>query len=371
MDKKITNTIKSIKLNSFTRPNPTNLITQSNRYITNGTDNEYFYYVENLYISSPTNQAIIDNMTNYVLGEGLIDENGADLSNLLTEEDLRCAIQDFKTYGSCIFQVIYSFLPIKKIAKLIYIPTKSVAIAKQNDLSSEIEGYYYCFDWRTKSKYKPYFVPAFGYGENNETELLRILRPSGQPLFPLSDWVSANQWCEVEGEMSNFCVNHIQNSFSVGTIININKGTAGLSEDDLDETKASILRELTGSGGERVVVSINENKEQETSIQKVDIQDAYQQFDSLSAQAEQKILRAHKITSPSLFGIDKATGFSSNAEEMAMALKILYRSQVNPTRKLLTKGLEDALKVNGDYKLKFEDFPELRTDNNEQTINEQ
>jgi len=365
------NTIKSVKLNSFTRPNPTNLITQANRYITNGPDNQYFYYVEDLYISSPTNQAIIDNMTNYILGEGLIDENGLDIESILSEEDLRCAIQDFKTYGSCVLQVIYSFLPIKKIAKLVYIPTKSVAIAKQDDLSQDIQGYYYCFDWRAKSKYRPYYVPAFGYGENNETELLRILRPSGQPLFPLSDWVSANQWCEVEGEMSNFCINHIQKSFSVAKIININKGTAGLSDDDLEETKRAIISELTGSDGERVVVSFNENKEQETTIQDVQIQDAYQQFDGLSKQAEDKILRAHKITSPSLFGMDKSTGFSSNAEEMAMALKILYRSQVNPTRKILIKALEDALKINGDYKLKFEDFPELRTDNIEPTNTQQ
>lgn len=369
--KQLKNTIKSVKLNSFTRPKPTDLITQANRYITNGTDNSYFYYVEDLYISSPTNQAIIDNMTNYILGEGLIDENGNDLSYLLSEEDLRCAIQDFKTYGSCVFQVIYALGPVKKIAKLIYIPTKSVAIAKQLDLSKDIEGYYYCFDWRSKSKYRPYFVPAFGYGENNETELLRILRPSGQPLFPLSDWVSANQWCEVEGEMSNFCVNHIQKSFSVGKIININKGTAGLSDEDLEETKRAIVSELTGSDGERVVVSFNENKEQETTIQDIQIQDAYQQFEGLSEQAMQKILMAHKITSPSLFGVDKGSGFSSQADEMAMALKILYRSQVNPNRKILIKGLEDALKVNGDYKLKFEDFDELKIDNNTQPTNTQ
>jgi len=352
--------IVSVKLNSFTTPDPRYLITQSNKYITNGVDNSYFYYVEDLYISSPTNQSIIDNMTNYILGEGLIDENGNNIDNILSDDDLRCAIQDFKIFGSCVFQVIYSVLPTKKVAKLIYIPTKSVAIAKQDDLSDDIEAYYYSFDWRTRYKYKPYRVPAFGYGENNETEILRITRPSSNPLFPLSDWVSANQWCQVEKEMSNFCINHIQKSFSVAKIININKGTVGLSDDDILDIEKSITSELTGSDGERVIVSFNESKEQETTIQDVQIQDAYQQFEGLSKQAEDKILRAHKITSPSLVGMDKSTGFSSNADEMSMALKILYRSQVNPSRKVLLNELNKVFNINADYKLKFKDFEELK-----------
>lgn len=357
------NKIKSIKLNNFTIPNPTNLLSQTNKWVTNGPDNSYFYYIESLYISSPTNQAIIDNITNYILGDGLEDINGNKLDNILSEEDLRCAIQDFKLYGSCVLQVIYSILNEKKIAKLIYIPTKSVAIAKQDDLSDEIEGYFYSFDWRYKTKFKPYFIPAFGYGENNETELLRILRPSGNPLFPLSDWVSANQWCQVEAEMSNFSINHIQKSFSVAKIININKGTVGLSEEDLEDTKNSIISELTGTDGERVIVSFNESKEQETTISDIQIQDAYKQFEGLSKQAEEKILRAHKITSPTLFGIAKSTGFSSQAEEMNESLKLLYRSQINPLRQIIIKELERALKINADYKLQFKDFDDIKTDN--------
>jgi hypothetical protein len=366
-----------IKLNKYTSPNPTQLITQSNRWITNGPDNEYFYYVEELYTSSPTNQSIIDTMSNYIMGEGLIDESGNDLSSIISEDCLRNAITDYKTFGSCVFQVVYTFEQNKKVGKLYYIPTKSVAIAKQTDLSDEIEGYFYCFDWRVKSRFKPYFIPAFGYGEGNQTELLRITRPSGQPLFPLADWVSGNQWCEVEAEMSNFCINHIKNNFSAGKVVNINKGTVGMTDEDKEETEAYIVNNLSGSeNAGAVIVSFNENKEQETTVQNIEIQNAYEQFEGLSTEAETKIMLAHKVTSPSLFGIGRPSGFSSQADEMDMALKLMYRSQVNPIRRQLIAGLTSALELNfNNLKLKFVDFEDLKTqndvapqDNNEKQI---
>jgi hypothetical protein len=354
------NNIKIVNLNKYTRPEPTALISQTNRYITNGTDNAYFYYVEDLYISSPTSQAIIDNVTNYILGAGL-KTNGYDISNILSSEDLRCAVQDFKTYGSCVLQVVYTFANDKRVGKLYYLPTKTIAIAKQDDLSAEIEGYYYSFDWRNKSKFRPQFIPAFGFGQNNETEILRIQRQSPQPLFALSDWVSGNQWAEVEGEISNFCINHIQNNFSAGKIVNINKGSVGLTEDDLYETRQGIIADLTGSGNAgRVIVSFNENNTETTTVEDIQIIDAYQQFETLTKEAESKLLLAHKITSPTIVGLDKSTGFSSNAEELDMALKVFYRSQINPFREILTAGLEQVLKLNDpNIELHFEDFEQF------------
>ena len=55
------------------------------------------------------------------------------------------------------------------------------------------------------------------------------------------------------------------------------------------------------------------------------------------------------------------SGFSSVAEEMVKSLKILYRRQINPLRKILTKGLEKAFKKNDpNVKLVFVDYEELQ-----------
>lgn len=350
-----------VKMNNYVKPNPHTLVTQTNKYITNGTDNDFFYYVENRYLGSPTNQAIIDNISNYIMGQGLVDEsNSINLVEILDEEDMRLAVTDFKIHGACVFQVVYTVGGPKKIAKLYYIPTKTIAINKQADITDDIESYWYCFDWKNKTRFKPYTVPAFGYGEERESEILYIKRQSPQPLFALPDYTSGLQYAEVEEELSNYYTNHIKNNFSAGKIINVNQGIPE-SDEAQEEAEQAIMAKVKGtSNAGNIIISFNKNKENATTVENIEITDAYQQFEVLSKEAREKIMLAHKVNDPALFGLPMPSGFSSAADQMVQSLKILYRSQINPSRNILTKGLNKALKLNNpDVTLKFIDFEEL------------
>jgi hypothetical protein len=352
-----------VNLNNYVKPNPHTLVTQSNQYVTNGPDNDFFYYVEDRYMGSPTNQSVIDNIANYIMGMGIKVETGdINIDSIISKEDLRSFVTDFKIHGAGVFQVIYTFSKEKKIGKLIYLPTRSIAIKKQQDLSDDIEGYWYCFDWKNKTRFKPQYVPAFGYGENNETEILYIRRPSPQPLFPLPDYLSGLQYAKVEEELSNYYVNHIQNNFAAGKIVNIYQGK-DWTDEAMDEAEAAIMNKVKGtSNAGNIIVAFNDSTEGKTTVDSIEITDAYQQFQTLSAEAKEKILLAHKIVDPILVGLPQPSGFSSQAEQMAMSLRLLYRSQINPTREIITKGLEEALKLNDStVKLVFEDFEELDT----------
>lgn len=361
-----------LQFNNYVKPDPNTLLTQTNKYVTNGVDNSYFYYVENRYIGSPTNAAIIDNYTNYILGQGLISKGGEDLSRFLSEEDLRLAVTDFKMQGACAFQVIYTKEKDKKVYELVYVPTKCIAINKQTDLTDEIESYWYCFDWKNKNKFKPYIVPAFGYGEKGETELLYIKRQSPQPLFSLPDYQSGLQYCEIEEELSNFFTNHIKNRFQVDRIVNVNQGIPDTDEAQ-DEAEAAILSKVRGTnnaGG--IIVSFNNNKDNATTVETIPVTDAYQQFELIASEAKEKIMLSHKVNDPALFGLPMPSGFSSQADQTVQSLKILYRSQINPMRQILTKGLEKVFSLNfPDIKLYFEDFDELKiTDTEDISLSE-
>jgi hypothetical protein len=356
------NSIHVINMNNYVRPNPQLLLTQTNKYITNDIDNNYFYEVESYYLGSPTNAAIIDNYSNYILGEGLKDETGIlNIEDIIDEDDLRNAVTDFKMQGACTLQVVYTKAGPKTVAKLYYLPTKTIAINRQADLTDDIESYWYCFDWKNKMKFKPYIVPAFGYGQDRESEILYIKRQSPQPLFALPDYQSGLQYCKVEEELSNYYASHIQNNFSAGKIININAGIPDTDEAQ-EEAENAILKKVKGtSNAGNIIISFNNNKENATTVENIEITDAYKQFETLSNECKEKIMLAHKVNDPALFGLPLPSGFSSQAEQMVQSLKILYRSQINPMRKILTKGLERALKLNNpEVKLKFEDFDELK-----------
>lgn len=352
--------IYAVNANQFVSPNPQTLLTQTTRWLTNGPDNSYFYTVEKAYLGSPTNQAIIDNYANYILGEGLYDKMGiVNVENILSEEDQRLAFTDFKLQGACAFQVIYNLGG--KISKLYYLPTKSLAIDRMQDITDEPEAYWYSFDWLQKTKFKPVKYPAFGKGQELETEILYIKRQSPQPLFALPDWQSGIQYCQTEEQLSNYYINHIKNNFSAGKIVNINQGIPA-NEEAQEEAEIAIKNQLTGtSNAGQIIVSFNDNKDNATTVENIEITDAYSQFQFLSTECVDKIMLAHKVNDKSLFGFNNASGFSSNAEQMAQSLKILYRSQINPMRKILIKGLEEAFKtIDPRIELAFKDFEELQ-----------
>jgi hypothetical protein len=347
-------------MNNYVRVNPQTLLNQSTKWITNGVDNSYFNIVENAYLGSPTNQSIIDNFTNYILGEGIEDKNNIiDVESILSDEDLRNAVADFKTQGACSFQVIYNFG--NSVSKLYYVPVKSLAVNKEADITDEPTSYWYSFDWQYKTKYKPVEIPAFGKGNGLETEILYIKRHSAQPVYSLPDWQSGIQYCQTEEELSNYYISHIKNNFSAGKIININQGGTD-SEEAMEETRKTIINNLSGSSNAgNIVVSFNDNKDNATTVDSIEITDAFSQFQFLSQECVEKIMLSHKVNDKSLFGLPMPSGFNSVAEQMVQSLKILYRSQIKPTRKILLAGLQMAFdKVTPNTKLEFVDFEELR-----------
>jgi hypothetical protein len=244
------------------------------------------------------------------------------------------------------------------------VPVKSLAINREPDITDDVTAYWHSFDWRYRTKYVPTKVAAFGCGDGLETEILYIKRHSTQPLYALPDWQSGIQYCQTEQELSNYYNKHINNNFSAGKIININQGTTD-SEEAMEEAERSILNKVAGTNAAgNTIVSFNDNYENRTTVESIEITDAYSQFQFLSQECLDKIMLSHKVNDKSLFGLPMASGFSSVAEQMAQSLKILYRNRINPMRKILTKGLEKAFKKNNpNVKLVFEDFEELNVEN--------
>jgi hypothetical protein len=351
--------LHSISLNKYTRIDTKTLLNQTGKWYNNGKDNSFFYTVEDAYLGSPTNQAIIDNFTNYILGDGLMAKNGFDVNSIFSEEDQRLAVCDFKMQGACALQIVKT--KGKTISKAYYLPIKTLAINRMQDISEEPDGYWYSFNWQMRNLYPPIFYPAFGMGDGYETEILYIKRHSPQPLFALPDWMSGMQYAQTEQEMSNYYIKHITNNFSAGKLININQGVPD-SDTAQDEAERAIKTNLSGTDAAgQIIISFNNNKENATTIDNIEVTDAYQQFQFLSGECRTMIMMAHKINDPSLFGLPLPSGFSSQAEQTIQSLKVLYRSQIKPARNILIQGFEELFKaIDPTTELFFQDFEELR-----------
>ena len=342
----------------------------SNNWVLNGDNNDYYKYIKNCYENSPTNASIINSISNYIVGEGLIDVNGSDVSKHISKKDLRLIVQDYKTYGSFAIQVLWNKaynLEDKKPIKIKHVSILKTGLNINDEM--EIDGYWYCFDWDKRGQFDPKPFNKFTgvYKEsddeniNTDVEILIVGRPSSNDFFPNPDYQSGLVYAEMESELANSSISHVQNGFQGGTIINCNGGIPP-TEELKQEYKKKIIKELTGtSNTNKTIVAFNESPEQSMTVERLDVAEINAQYESFDTTAEAKLIIAHSVP-PILFeGNRSSGGFSNNADEIQTATQSLYRKVIDPARETILEGLQEVFNfINPNIKLDFKDFESFK-----------
>ena len=108
------------------------------------------------------------------------------------------------------------------------------------------------------------------------------------------------------------------------------------------------MRKLTGSRGEKVVIAFNNNAESKTTVDDIPLNDAPQHYEYLSNECSNKLIVAHRVTSPLLLGIrTENNGLGSNADEIKTAALLFDNITIKPYQDLITECIDDVLAVNG------------------------
>lgn len=308
-------------------------------WVLNGDNNDFYNYIIDRYNGSPTNSAILDTYTRMTYGLGL----NIDVS-LFSKNEVRKILKDFCLFGEASFELMYQK---NKPVKAVHIPKQMVAPEKADE-KGNITGYYYCYDWKTTTTYEPKRFDAFKYGKGaNRSEIVVIKDYQvGQFYFSNPSYLSAMPYAELEEEIANFFINHVKNKFMVSTIINVNNGIP-----ESEEERKQIARKYQGnttgtSNAGVVIVSFNDNKDNATTIEQVQINDAYQQYDFLSKEARYQICVAHKANA-SIIGVEKSTGFSSNAEEIQTAFNETMLNVIQPMQEVILDVFQEVVTLAG------------------------
>lgn len=365
MDKefKPTSDIKLIQLSNYVRP----VIEESRakEWVLNGKNNYFFQYIIDRYNGSPTNESIINVYTKLLYGKGIRVTGQSDLyedlNELFNKREQRKCLNDYQLFGMYAMQVIKS--KGGGVASIEHIPINKLGMEKANE-EGVIENVYYCEDWNDTFRNKPKKLPVFN-GELTEPLMIKIVVPyqAGMFYYANPDYLAGLQYAQIEEEISNFSLNHIMNGLSFGYIINFNNGSA-LTPEQKDEIERRIKLKLTGSpNAGKFIISFNDGKEAEVTVEKLDVNDAHNQWESLREDAKYQILTAHGVTSPLLFGMPAASGFGSNADELNVASKLLQDYQISPKQEMFIDELKGILELNGlETDLEFIPLRESYTD---------
>jgi len=341
--------IKVIQLNNYVKPKIEEV--RGKDWVLNGKDNSYFQYVEDRYIGSPTNSTIINGYRNLYFGRGLYARDAArkpmDYAKMLAaipKRDMRKVIKDYALQFNAAFQIITNKNGSKQ-AK--YIDVSKLAFNKVNE-DGEVDGFWYSENWKETKKNPPQFIPKYGTTNGSETEILYINdAQDSASYYSLPKYQSGLQYAEMEEEISNYYINHIKNGFSYGYIVNMNNGVPA-TEEQREEIERRIKMQMTGStNAGKIIISFNDGKEAAVEIVPLQVSDSHKQWESVNKQGEEKIMRAHGVVSPVLFGIKDNSGLGNNADELQTALSLTMDMRINPEQDLIIDSITPFLQEQG------------------------
>jgi hypothetical protein len=325
---------------------------------------DFFDAVTSAYNVSTTNSACIEGIADLIYGKGLYSKNEAFdsvLQKIIPQEETKRVAFDLKLYGNAAYQVYWND-DHTKIIKMYHIPVQLLRAEKIYD-NPRIENYYYSTDWNDQRKIKDKKkIPAFGTS-NDKMEILYIKHYSpGLYYYSLPDYVSALQFSISEGEISNLHYNNITNGFLPAVMINFNNGVPAPEERQTIEDLVQAKFTGTDNAG-RFMLSFNDDPATKPTIDVISIENLHEKYDYVARYTQDRILVAHRVTSPLLFGIrTEANGFSSQSEEMKTAFSILQTMTISPFQNLILNSLDMVLTQGGygdELELYFEQLTPL------------
>ena len=310
---------------------------------------DFFDAVNTTYNISTTNSACVEGIADLIFGKGLYSKNEAFneiLQKLIPQEETKRVSFDLKLFGNAAYQVYWDDTH-TKIIKMYHIPVQTLRAEKIGN-NTKIQNYYYCIDWNDHRKIKDKkTIPAFGTS-NEKMEILYIKNyQPGLYYYSLPDWVAAMQFAVAEGEISNLHINNITNGFLPAVMLNFNNGIPGPEERETIEDLVQAKFTGTDNAG-RFMLSFNDDPATKPTLDVIDIPNLHEKYDYVAEYTQDRILVAHRVTSPLLFGIrTKNNGFSSQSEEMKTAFSIMQTMTISPFQNLILNSLDFALTEGG------------------------
>ncbi len=258
----------------------------------------------------------------------------------------KVALDDY-LHGAFALEIIWS-RDRSRIAEVYHIDFSHIR-AEEKDHRGYIPGYYICDNWKGYKKtteddvmYLPCFNLAKKQDEPSQIYVHRKYRP-GQLYYPLPSYNGALKVIELDTEIDNFHTNNIQNGLAPS--LAITTFTNG-EEDDVKAIEAMLNNSYGGSdnAGNLIYMDVD-SPDNAPKIEPIPQNGADGYYTAINDLSLQKILTAHRITSPMLLGI-KTEGQLGGRTEMIDAMLLFQHNVIEPKQQEILKCLEYLLKIN-------------------------
>jgi hypothetical protein len=329
-----------------------------------GLYNDFPEFLIYLYNNSSIHNTCVNAVVEGVIGEGLVcdKEHSSILDHANGDETWNDVFKkialDYKLYGGFALEVIWS-KDRSRISEIYHLDFSWIRAAEKTK-SGKIPGYYISDEWSEKYKYGigggiysqyqsagvnielpylPTFNPKKALEEPKQLYVYNPYKP-GQRYYPLPDYAGALRVIEVDIETDNFHANNLRNgltpSLAITTFLNADP-------DQRMEIESMLRNQYAGTNNAGSLIYMDvDSPENAPKIEPIQSNGTDEYYMQLNDMVQQKILTAHRITSPMILGI-KTEGQLGGRTEVTDAYLLFTNTVLRPMQQTLVQCVEDML----------------------------
>ena len=342
-----------------------------------GDKNKFPQYIIDIGSKSPVNKSIILSTVTYICGKGIRETaNVADkfvgTPNVTESWDdvIEKVATDYKTFGGFYFQII---LNKDEVTVSVYHEDFSKVRVGLIDDRGEPETFRISNDWqKTSGTNKPIELekwPGLNEAKVGKAYIFHYWDyEPGLDMYSVPNWYSAIEYVKADGQLGEFYNNSISNGFTPSVVIS-------MPSNPDPEKKAAFQSKMenafSGSkGASSIVVLWGESNEVKPQITPFNASANADIYNNIEAIIFQKIISAHRLSSPTLAGVSGSGNLSGNAAEIIDAYVLYNYTVVEKMRIKILDKLNIFTKINKTAPLTIDELdvlPKIRETEGEAT----
>lgn len=353
---------------SATNDKPTYPKVSLNRsgWVNFGAKNQFPQEIINYNSRSPVNASIIESTVTYICGKGVRDSKpdleryvGVPNVNESWDDIIEKIAKDYKTFGGFYFQVIVN--KGSTTVSLFHQDFSEVRIGTVTD-TGKPETFYISKNWtKTSGKNKPIELPVWPGIHQAEKGVAYMFHywdyVPGLDFYSVPGYYSAIEYIKADGTLGEFYNNSIDNGFTPSVVISMPSNPS-------EEKKATFQRQMEGAfsgakGASSIVILWGENDAVKPSITPYQSSANADIYNNVEEKVFQKIISAHRLSSPTLAGVSGSGNLSGNAAEIIDAYVLYNYTVVEKLRRKILDKLNIFTSINGTGELFIDELDVL------------
>lgn len=342
-------------------------LNKANRWVTFGSKNLFPQEIINYNSKSPVNASIIESTVTYICGKGVRDtEANADkyvgVPNPYESWDdvIEKIAKDYKTFGGFYLQIIVN----KKstTVSLFHQDFSQVRIGEITETGKPVT-FRISKDWtKTSGKNKPLELPVWPGSINKAKKGISYIfhhwdYTPGLNFYCVPGYYPAIEYIKADGTLGQFYNNSIDNGFTPSVVISM---PSNPSEEKKAEFQKQMEEAFAGAkGASSIVIMWGENDEIKPVITPFNASANADIYNNVEGIVFQKIISAHRLSSPTLAGVSGSGNLSGNAAEIIDAYVLYNYTVIEKMRRKILDKLNIFTKINGTASLFIDDLDVL------------